>query len=43
MKKEYMDPQVELVTFDEEDVITTSGVSLIDTDELPMIPIPSQN
>jgi hypothetical protein len=34
---------VDLVTFDVEDVITSSAVSLTDADELPMIPIPSQN
>lgn len=42
MKKEYMEPQVDLVTFDVEDVITSSAVSTVDLDELPMIPVQSQ-
>lgn len=36
MKEEYIKPEIEIVEFECEDVITTSGIST-DEDELPIL------
>lgn len=38
MKETYTSPEMEIVYFDTEDIITTSGAGTPDRDELPFVP-----
>ena len=43
MKKEFLEPQLDLITFEVEDVITASGNSDPTTNELAFVPVLTEN